>query len=220
MKTTEKKIWFIIGVIWIIGALLTIIYIQNNKIKEARHTVNALTSELKTYKLKNGNLVYSNEIATLHNRTLKQNIIDKDNELKEMADKFAKVTQVQKIKAKISLPKTKIKHDTVFVYKDLDSLKITLKGAYYNEWYEFGYTATQDSLTINPFHTWTEIKRVDGFKRKWFLGRKTYYSDITFTNPYINVEEVQTYKVAIPVKWYDTRAFNVAVGLTAGLLLK
>ena len=182
----------------------------------------ALTSEIKTYKLKNGELVKSQEIAYLEKETLKKNIINKDDQLKEMSKQFSKVTDVQKIKAKITIPKSEIKFEQPITSKEIDStgaLKFSRNGAYFNKWYEFGYVVTQDSLTIEPFSTWTDLKRVDGFKRKWFLGKKTYHSDITFTNPYINTEEVQTYKVIIPVKWHETRTFNIAVGLGLGYFI-
>lgn len=193
---------------------------ENNK--TALATNNALTSQLLTYKLKNGQLATSQKVAFLEKETLQKNIIDKDAELKEMANKFSKVLTVQKVKAKISIPKSEMKFEQPITSKEIDStgvLKFERKGAYFNKWYEFGYVVTQDSLTIEPFNTWTEIKRVDGFKRPWLFGKKTYHSDITFTNPYINTEQVQTYQVAIPIKWYESRLASVGLGLVAGYLI-
>jgi hypothetical protein len=182
----------------------------------------ALTSEVESYKLSTGELVKSQQIAILEKETLKKNIIDKDIQLKEMSKKFSKITDVQKIKAKITIPKSEIKFEQPITLKEIDStgeLKFSRNGVKFDKWYEFGYVVTQDSLTIEPFSTWTDLKRVDGFKRKWFLGKKTYHSDVTFTNPYINTEEVNTYKVIIPVKWYETRTFNISVGLGLGYFI-
>ena len=216
----SRVINLIFGLIILI--LFSSLYTQCENNKTTLAANKALTSEIKEYRLKTGELVKSQEIAVLEKETLKKNIIEKDSQLKEMSKKFLSITQVQTVKAKISLPKSEIKFDQPITSKEIDStgeLKFSRNGAKFDKWYEFGYVVTQDSLTIEPFSTWTEIKRVDGFKKKWFLGRKTYHSDIMFTNPYINTEEIKTYQVAIPVKWYETRAFNISVGIGIGTLL-
>lgn len=194
---------------------------ENNK--TALATNKALNSELLTYKLKNNELVKSQEVAFLEKKTLEKNIIEKDEQLKEISKKFSKVIAIQALSAKTTIPKTSIAFDKPVTKVEIDTvtdeLKFKRNGAYFDKWFEFGYNVTQDSLTIEPFSTWTEIKRVDGFKRKWFLGKKTYHSDIMFTNPYINTDEVHTYQVYVPVKWHETRAFNIGIGLIGGFLL-
>jgi hypothetical protein len=189
----------------------------------------ALTSKVESYKLKTGELVKSQQIAILEKENLQKNIIDKDAKLKEMASKFSKVTAIQTIASvKTSIPKTTVAFETPITIKEVDTttgkLMFKRNGSFVEpskyKWYEFGYNVTQDSLTIEPFYTWTDIKRVDGYKRKWFLGKKTYHSDIMFTNPYINTGEVQTYQVAVPVKWHETRVFNIALGVALKTIFK
>lgn len=204
----------------IISVTLLILFLnQCEKNAQKNASINALTSEVKEYKLKNGQLVKSQKIAIIDKNNLENTIIKQDSELKEMARKFQRVTSVQTIKAKISLPKTIIKHDSVIVYKTKDTLKFKLNGAYFGKWFEFGYNANQDSLTVEPFFIWTEIKRIDGYKRKWLFGKKTYHSDITFTNPHLEVYDMKSYQVPVPVKWHETRLFNVGVGFLGGYLL-
>lgn len=185
----------------------------------------SLTSEVESFKLKTGELVKSQKIAILEKENLQKNIIDKDAKLKEMASKFTKVTAVQTIASvQTSIPKTTVAFETPITIKEVDTttgeLKFKRNGAFYDKWYEFGYAVNQDSLTVEPFNTWTDIKRVDGYKRKWLFGKKTYHSDIMFTNPYINTGEVHTYQVAVPVKWHETRLFNFGAGFLVRSIFK
>lgn len=195
-------------------------FVKCHNEKLALDSISALTSEFENYKLKNGQNVTSQEISVIPLKDVEKMM---DTQMKEMAAEFSKITAAQTLKIKASFPKTSVAFEEPITIADIDTttneLKFSRNGAYFNDWYEFGYNVTQDSLSIEPFSTWTELKRVDGFKRKWFLGKKTYHSDITFTNPYINIEEVQTYQVAVPVKWYETRLFNVSVGVIGGFLL-
>lgn len=203
--------------------LVSFSMVQCESNKTATANINALTSEILDYKLKNNDLVKSQEVAILDKKTLEKNIIEKDEQLKEISKKFSKVTAIQTLNAKTTIPKTSIAFDTPVTKAEIDTITNELKfkrnGAYFDKWFEFGYNVTQDSLTIEPFSTWTEIKRVDGFKRTWFLGKNIYHTDIMFTNPYINTDEVHTYQVSVPVKWYETRVFNIGIGLIGGFLL-
>jgi hypothetical protein len=213
------KVFMLIAIV--ILASLCFQQCENNKLAET--TINNLLKENTSYKLKNGLLVESNAIASLDKKTLEENIIEKDAQLKEMAKKFYKITAVQTIKTKTTIPKTVVAFKYPITITEIDTvsgeLKFKREGAYFSDWFEFGYVVTQDSLTIEPFNTWTEIKRVDGFKRKWFLGKKTYTSDVVFTNPYINTEELKTYEVAVPVKWYETTLVKVAAGFILGTII-
>lgn len=191
--------------------------------KQACAAIDTVEQEVKKTVLKSGNLINSQKAVLLQNKQLKKQVIEKDAELKEMAVKFSKVTSVQKIKAKTTIPKIGIAFEEPIKPEPCDSIvsefKFSRSGAVFTNWYELGYEVTQDSLTIEPFSTWTEIKRIDGFKRKWFLGKKSYHSDITFTNPYIQVESMQTYEVDVPVRWYETTTFKVLVGFGLGALI-
>ena len=221
-KINWQKVLIAVMTIFILILLCTN-FVQCQNKKNALSTNEALTSEILDYKLKNNDLVKSQEVAILDKKTLEKNIIEKDEQLKEISKKFSKVTAIQTLSAKTTIPKTSIAFDTPVTKAEIDTITNELKfkrnGAYFDKWFEFGYNVTQDSLTIEPFSTWTEIKRVDGFKRTWFLGKNIYHTDIMFTNPYINTDEVHTYQVSVPVKWHETRVFNIGIGLIGGFLL-
>lgn len=220
METKTQNRVLVSTLLIVILFLASYSIVQCNNNKEYKSSISALTSEVETYKLKNGQIVTSHEIAVIPLKDVEKMLND---QMQEMSKEFSKITAAQTIKLKASLPKTSVAFDEPITVEDIDTttneLKFSRNGAYFDDWYEFGYVVTQDSLSIEPFSTWTDINRVDGFKRKWFLGKKTYHSDITFTNPYINFEEVKTYEVAVPKKFYETTLFQVGVGLIGGFLL-
>ncbi|WP_339889865.1 DUF6549 family protein [uncultured Flavobacterium sp.] len=220
METKTQQRLLVSTLMIVILFLASYSFVQCHNEKIALDSISALTSEVETYKLKNGQNVTSQEIAVISEKDIQKMM---NAQMKEMAAEFSKITAAQTVKIKASFPKSSIEFDKPISITEIDSttneLKFKRNGAYFNEWYEFGYNVTQDSLSIEPFSTWTEIQRVDGFKRKWFLGKKTYHSDISFTNPYINIEEVQTYEVAVPKRFYETTLFQVGVGLVGGFLL-
>ena len=220
METKTQSRILISTLIIVILFLASYSYVQWKNNKQANASISALTSEIKTYQLKNGQNVTSQEIAVISEKDIQKML---DAQMQEMAAEFSKITAAQTVKIKASFPKSSISFDEPITIADIDpttnELKFTRNGAYFDKWFEFGYNVTQDSLSIEPFSTWTELQRVDGFKRKWFLGKKTYHSDITFTNPYINIEEVQTYEVAVPKRFYETTLFQVGVGLLGGILI-
>jgi hypothetical protein len=84
--------------------------------------------------------------------------------------------------------------DTVEKYIILGKDTIETKQEYFLNWKDQWMQVNgvldgiNDSLHIRGTDTLT---RVDYWKRKWFLGAKTYYTDITNSNPYI---EVKSYK--------------------------
>ena len=223
VHTIDKKKVLISILAFICLFLISKLFTQCENGKTQLATIEALQSDASVYKLKNGQLVVSQKTATLEIKQLKENVLLKDNQLKEMSKKFSKVTNVQTIKIKTTIPKIDIAFEKPISKTEVDTITNELKfertGVVFKEWYSLGYNVTQDSLEIEPFNTWTEIKRVDGFKRKWFLGKQTLTSDITLTNPFIEISEVKTYNVAIPKAWHETRAFNIGVGLISGYLL-
>lgn len=205
--------WLSIGIVILMASLL-FKSCEDNSLLVANN--DALTKESTSYKLKNGLLVKSVAILQLDKKQLKDQVISKDADLKEMAAKFSKITSVQKTQIKTTIPKIEVALKEPITIKDIDTITGELKfertGAVFEKWYEFGYKVTQDTLTVEPFSTWTEIKRVDGFKRKWFLGRQSLHSDITLTNPFVEVIETKTIVVPIPKAWHETRVFNMLLG--------
>ena len=215
LKDKASKIWRWLSIV-ICLALAYFLFrsCQNNRI--LAYNNEALTTEKTTYKLKNGELVTSVAVLQMSEKDLKDQVLSKDKTLAEMAKQYSKIIAVQKTGIKTTIPKITAPFEEPISIKEVDTVYGELKferfGAVFNEWYELGYKVTQDTLTIEPFSTWTDINRIDGFKRKWFLGRQSLHSDITLTNPFVEVMETKTIVVPIPRAWHETRLFNMLVG--------
>jgi len=182
-------------------SLTSMVFVMYKQSKTQQSAISALTSENSSYKLKSGQTVTSQSIAQLPKELLKQQI-KTDSVLMELSKQFAKITAIKTASVRMEIPKTEVAFDKPITIADIDTVSNQLvferTGAKFDKWFEFGYKVTQDSLTIEPFATWTDVKIVDGFKRKWILGRQTYTADILFTNPYMEASQVKAYEVIIP----------------------
>lgn len=187
-----------------------------------------LKAGLTSYELKNGKLAYSIGQLQYSEKELKNKIFSKDSTLAEMAKKYSKVTGASSVKVATSIPKVGIKFDSPLVEEVPptgdnpcpDFVFTEKEGSHMAKWYNLGYRVTNDSLVIEPFNTWTDIKRIDGVKKKWFLGKATPTTEFSFTNPYVTANEVQVIVVPYKKPFYDTRLFNIGVGIGLGLLIK
>ena len=175
--------------------------------------VDALNSQLASYKLKNGQLVTSAKTLSYTNAQLKNSLLGKDKTLKEVMAKFAKVQSVTKY-----VTTTKI--DTIAItYTDSIPCIFNKDGAIFDDWYSLGYKSNQKGITITELYIPDSVAIVTGTKRKWFLGKQTQTIDITHTNPFVETEAVQHIEVVAKPKWYETTIFKVGLGFLGGFLL-
>lgn len=184
---------------------------QNENLQLAN--VDALNSQLTTYKLKNGQLVTSAKTLSYTNAQLKNSLLGKDKVLKEVMDKFAKVKSVTKYV-------TNTKLDTIAItYTDSIPCVFDKDGAIFHEWYSLGYNSNQKGITITELSIPDSVAIVTGTKRKWFLGKQTQTIDITHTNPFVETDAVQHIEVVAKPKWYQTTIFKLGLGFLGGYLL-
>lgn len=184
---------------------------EDEKIQLAN--IEALNSEAKVYKLKNGALVTSVENLSYTNSQLKKSILMKDKKVKELTDKFSKVKSITKYK-------TNTKFDTIkLVYKDSIPCKFEIVDSVLKEWYHIGYKSNQKGIEITDLIISDSVIIVTGEKRKWFWGKRTSVTDITHANPFVETESVQHIEVVQPSKWYDSTLFKVGIGFIGGILI-
>lgn len=184
---------------------------QNENLQLAN--VDALNSQLTTYKLKNGQLVTSAQTLSYTNAQLKNSLLGKDKTLKQVMAKFSKVQSVTKY-----VTNTKI--DTIAItYKDTIPCIFQINDAIFHEWYSLGYDSNQKGITITELYVPDSVAIVTGTKRKWFLGKQTQTIDITHTNPFVQTDAVQHIEVVAKPKWYETTIFKLLLGATGGYLL-
>ncbi|MGH2666052.1 DUF6549 family protein [Flavobacterium sp.] len=181
--------------------------------KSYKAALSASQEETKHLKNQLGRITASHEVIVFQNKAQQKQLIEKDAELKAMANEFANVKSTVKI---MTITKFDTIRQTFEVPVPFDFERI---GSIENEWYNLGYKINQNGLEIEPFQTWTDINVVTGFKKKWFLGKKYYTTDVTATNPFIAIPEVKSTEVQIPVKWYETTLFKIGVGVIGGYLI-
>ena len=177
--------------------------------------VEALNSQSKFYKLKNGQLVTSVESLSYTNSQLKNSIVMKDKKVKELTNKFSKVKSVTKYV-------TNTKFDTIkLTYKDSIPCNFEKVGSDFKEWYHIAYKTNQKGVEITELSIPDSIIIVTGDKRKWFLGKRTSTLDITHANPFVQTQSIQHIEVKEKNKWYNSTIFKIGVGfIGGGLLLK
>ena len=175
--------------------------------------VDALNSQLTTYKLKNGQLVTSAQTLSYTNAQLKNSLLGKDKTLKQVMAKFAKVQSVTKYV-------TNTKFDTIAItYKDSIPCIFERHDAVFHQWYSLGYKSNQKGITITELSIPDSVAIVTGTKRKWFLGKQTQTIDITHANPFVQTDELQHIEVVAKPKWYETTIFKVGLGFLGGFLI-
>lgn len=175
--------------------------------------VEALNSQAKIYKLKNGQLVTSVENLSYTNSQLKNSLLIKDKKVKELTDKFSQVKSITKYV-------TNTKFDTInLVYKDSIPCNFERIGSDFKEWYQLGYKSNQKGVIITDLFIPDSVIIATGDKRKWFWGKRTSVTDITHANPFVNTENVQHIEVVNPTKWYDSTFLKIAVGFIGGVFL-
>ena len=178
--------------------------------------LDALTDTVSYYKNKAGKQTATIKTLRLKNNELNNYIINKDEELKAVAEEFSSLQYIVKYT-------TVTKFDTIYIPLEkpiTTENRFKVSGKKKNKWFSLNYTITNDSLTITPLLINTDASIVTGIKRKWFLGKETLTTDVTFTNPNISVTNLKSVAVKVNNPWYKKWYVWLAAGVTGGLLLK
>ena len=209
----HKINWQRILLIGIIVFLLCLSYVQCENNKTALATIEAQNSEISIYKLRNGQLVTSQKVATMTEKQLKEQVVSKDKELKEIIKKFSDVKYVTKYV-------TKTKFDTItLAYTDSIPCDFQKTDAIFTDWYSLAYKSNQHGVEVYDMVIPDSVTIVTGYKRKWFLGSKTLVVDIKHDNPFVNPEYIQQIEVKEKKKWYQTDLFKVGIGFIGGIII-
>jgi len=173
----------------------------------------ALVDKTNHFENEIGTITATKKVLQLENKDLKELIYSKDDTLNTLRKEFSKVKAIVQIRTITKIDTVSVPFD-VFVPCDFER-----SGKHLKQWYQFDYTVNQNGLTFTDFTIPNKQISITGFKRKWFLGKQTYTTDITNSNPFINTVEVQTVQVVVPKRFYDTRLFNIGVGFVGGVLI-
>jgi len=200
MKNLKIEIIERFALIFAIIMLLSTTFTKCENEKKQKNNIEALNSELQSYKLKNGKLAWSNETLNYTNSQLKEFVIAKDKKLQELTKKFSKVKSVTK-----EITTTKI--DSIIIrYKDTIPCIFTKSGSI-------------EELSINDIMIPDSVIVVTGEKRKWLFGKTTNTIDVSHSNPYMKVEGIKHIEVVEDKKWHETTLFKFGLGFIFGAIL-
>jgi hypothetical protein len=214
MNTTINKNRIYISILLIVCLiLLSQLFAKCESEKLQLANIEALNSQTKVYKLKNGQLVTSVENLFYTNSQLKSSLLMKDKKVKELVNKFSNVKSVTKYV-------TNTKFDTIkLVYQDSIPCNFERVGSDLKEWYHIAYKSNQKGVEITELSIPDSVIVATGDKRKWFWGKRTSVTDITHANPFVQTESIQHIEIVQPVKWYDSTILKIGIGLIGGILL-
>ena len=214
MNTTiNKNRIYIVVLLVVCLILLSQLFQKCESEKVQLANIEALNSQTKVYKLKNGQLVTSVENLHYTNSQLKSSLLMKDKNVKELVNKFSNVKSVTKYV-------TNTKFDTIkLVYQDSIPCNFERVGSDLKEWYHIAYKSNQKGVEITELSIPDSVIVVTGEKRKWFWGKRTSVTDITHANPFVETESIQHIEVVRPARWYDSTIFKIGVGFIGGIFL-
>ena len=214
MNTTINKNRIYIVVLLIVCLILISQLFQKCESEELQlANIEALNSQAKVYKLKNGQLVTSVENLQYTNSQLKKSAIMKDKKVKELVNKFSEVKSVTKFV-------TNTKFDTIkLVYNDSIPCEFERIGSDMKQWYHIAYKSNQKGVEITELSIPDSVIVVTGDKRKWFWGKRTSVTDISHANPFVETDNIQHIEVVKPAKWYDSTIFKIGLGFIGGIFL-
>ena len=214
MNTTINKNRIYISVLLIVCLILLSQLFQKCQSEKVQlANIEALNSQTKVYKLKNGQLVTSVENLYYTNKQLKNSNLMKDKKVKELINKFSNVKAITKYV-------TNTKFDTIkLVYNDSIPCNFERVGSDLKQWYHIAYKSNQKGVEITELSIPDSVIVVTGDKRKWFWGKSTSVTDITHANPFVETESIQHIEVVQPARWYDSTIFKIGVGFIGGILL-
>jgi hypothetical protein len=214
MNTTiNKNRIYIVVLLVLCLILLSQLFQKCESEKVQLANIEALNSQTKVYKLKNGQLVTSVENLHYTNSQLKSSLLMNDKNVKELVNKFSNVKSVTKYV-------TNTKFDTIkLVYQDSIPCNFERVGSDLKEWYHIAYKSNQKGVEITELSIPDSVIIVTGDKRKWFWGKRTSVTDITHANPFVQTESIQRIEVVQPARWYDSTIFKIGVGFIGGILL-
>lgn len=205
---------------WALCLMLAVAFLLSlqkcsEEIGRADDNLAALTDTVKHFKNKLGTQTASIKTLQLTKKQLQDNFIKKDAELKLLAKEFASIKSVVRYQTITEI-------DTILVlFKERIPCDFTPKiDSVKTKYYSFAYKLDPAGLQLNKIIIPNEATILTGFKRKWFLGKQTLTTDVTNSNPYIQVTGITSADVVIPEPWYKKWYVWLAAGLVTGAFIK
>lgn len=203
------------GLILIMGIAIAAMLFFNMKqcgtSNDLRDAIEASQQETRTYKDKNGELVYYNSAIVVENR-----------DLKLFNDSLAETVKDMKIKKPEVIIKTIsiLRIDTVTkVFRDsLPCDDFVKNDTIERIFYRINYTLTKDSITFNEIYIPNEQTIVVGEKKNGIFKKNEYVVAIKNSNPLVIQEDIEPYIIKPKGKLFQD-GIKVGVGVLVGILI-
>jgi len=206
-----KRNVFVISIL-IIALLFSVGRCRFNS-KKADINLNALTDTVTHFTNNLGTQSASIAAIQLEEIQLKKTMLAKDKYLAMLAKQFSEIKAIVKYTQIVKL-------DTInVVFKDTVPCNFNRTGTLNTSWYSLNYKSNNKGFTIDSLTIPNQTTVITGFKRTWFLGKETLITDITNTNPHINVSTIQSVQTTITVPWQKKWYLWLGAGLAGGYLI-
>lgn len=213
METLKIIVWRNLVGIAVAVVLLCMLFSQCNDKNRLQGNITALQTKNTIYKNQLGTETMQNATLLLTNDELKKNVIDSDHKIKVLTANFSRISYITTIK-------TQTKTDTIKIPFDKPApCNFVREGAIFKDWFSLGWKVDSLGITIDPIVIPNEQIIVTGFKRSWFLGKTTAVTEVTNTNPLIELLDTKTFETIVPKHWYDSKLLWLTAGLITGIIL-
>lgn len=225
MEATKTNAWryiYIAAIILLLCLWLHQCQQTSTAYDRAARNERILNDSVKHYKNAIGTLTASVETLQFESKQMNEFLKTKDAQLTALTKSFSEIKFAAQYNSKITIPKVGIAFDKPITAIPTDStcseytLVLPEPGAYFGEWFNFGYKVMPDSLEIGPFNTWTKTTLIQGKKRNWFLGPTKIVTEVTNDNPFIEVDELVGAELVYEEEWYRKWWVWLLTGITIG----
>ena len=207
IKNNWKNILLIVLSCIVIALTMSTAY-KSQKLGTAENNIIALTDTIKSYELKNGDLLYEKQGYILKKQELEKYLELKESEINELERKLGSaITTIASLEGQVRVDTIKLV-DSIYIEKDI----IYNDFSYYDDWLTLcGTTTYKDNIfntTLNTIAIDVPLKVGTTADNKWFA---------TSSNPYVsftNIEGVSLEK-AKPKRW--AFGFQAGVGVVGGV---
>ncbi len=191
---------------FILGTLFWTFYNKYKEEKEQKEGVEQLFSkqqaETQIYKNKYGQVVSRTEGVILENKTIKQLVKDGNlsylKEFQDLKKNYKNLEYTYQILSK-SVDSLHIKlNDSTRTYIDSkgDTIKFQAKSwSKKDKWSEFVYKEISPDSADFKYTVNVPLEGVFYWKRKWFLGKKHWTSEVTSENPHVKIPKILNIKI-------------------------
>lgn len=213
IKSTKMNRIYKIIILFLLIVVAVVWYNGNRNINIVQDNYEILSSEVKTWKNKYGNIVSEKQSLQVSNRDIKKQLYIKDSTLKDLVQKYRKVQSTSTIE-------TITKIDTITIRSErVDSANF--KFSRFHKYYSISGSYNDEQLLIDSLVLPNTQNIVIGKKR----GQIT--ASVVNSNPYIKTTGMNTQVIRIPDRRFGIGVFGgidvtgsptVGVGVTWSLI--